>query len=232
MKSASLVGVVSSAGVPSPPSPARRRNCNARCARLRPPAPPASSPPCRRRWRAASRPGPAPRTGNRRRRASRSGSPLPPGPARRHPSGRRAPARRRCPPGCAGRWSGAPAGAAGGPAPPAPAPRRSRRSRSHRSTVSVRHCHAACHPSAPRFAHCGELQLGFIGPTYSPRWRNRCRAGRPAPRPAGKSGHSVRKLSIVLALAGLLLGTVLVGWFGFGPVLAAVGSVGWGRVRA
>jgi putative membrane protein len=39
----------------------------------------------------------------------------------------------------------------------------------------------------------------------------------------------VRKLSIVLALAGLLLGTVLIGWFGFGPVLAAVGSVGWGQ---
>jgi hypothetical protein len=31
----------------------------------------------------------------------------------------------------------------------------------------------------------------------------------------------VRKLSIVLALAGLLLGTVLIGWFGFGPVLVS-----------
>jgi putative membrane protein len=39
----------------------------------------------------------------------------------------------------------------------------------------------------------------------------------------------VRKLSIVLALVGLLLGTVLIGWFGFGPVLTAVGSVGWGQ---
>ena len=39
----------------------------------------------------------------------------------------------------------------------------------------------------------------------------------------------MRKLSIVLALVGLLLGTVLIGWFGFGPVLDAAGSVGWGQ---
>ncbi len=37
----------------------------------------------------------------------------------------------------------------------------------------------------------------------------------------------MKKLSIVLALAGLLLGTVLIGWFGYGRVLAGVGRVGW-----
>ena len=45
---------------------------------------------------------------------------------------------------------------------------------------------------------------------------NRCRAG-----------ILVRKLSIALALAGLLLGTVLVGWYGFGRVLTSVQRVGW-----
>jgi glycosyltransferase 2 family protein len=37
----------------------------------------------------------------------------------------------------------------------------------------------------------------------------------------------LKKLSIVLALAGLLLGTVLIGWFGFGRVIAGVRRVGW-----
>jgi putative membrane protein len=37
----------------------------------------------------------------------------------------------------------------------------------------------------------------------------------------------VKKLSIVLALAGLLLGTVLIGWFGFGRVITGVRRVGW-----
>ena len=59
-------------------------------------------------------------------------------PARRHRSGRPRPARRPARPGCAGRWSGGPAGAAGGREPPAPARRRSRRSRSRRSAVSAR----------------------------------------------------------------------------------------------
>jgi putative membrane protein len=37
----------------------------------------------------------------------------------------------------------------------------------------------------------------------------------------------LKKLSIVLALAGLLLGTVLIGWFGFGRVIAGIQRVGW-----
>ncbi len=37
----------------------------------------------------------------------------------------------------------------------------------------------------------------------------------------------MKKLSIVLALVGLLLGTVLIGWFGFGRVIAGVQRVGW-----
>jgi len=37
----------------------------------------------------------------------------------------------------------------------------------------------------------------------------------------------VKKLPIVLALAGLLLGTVLIGWFGFGRVIAGMRRVGW-----
>ncbi len=37
----------------------------------------------------------------------------------------------------------------------------------------------------------------------------------------------MKKLSIVLALAGLLLGTALIGWFGFGRVIAGVQRVGW-----
>ncbi len=38
----------------------------------------------------------------------------------------------------------------------------------------------------------------------------------------------MKKLSIVLALAGLLLGTALIGWFGFGRVITGVQRVGWG----
>ncbi len=37
----------------------------------------------------------------------------------------------------------------------------------------------------------------------------------------------MKKLSIALALAGLLLATVLIGWFGFGRVIACVRSIGW-----
>jgi glycosyltransferase 2 family protein len=37
----------------------------------------------------------------------------------------------------------------------------------------------------------------------------------------------VKKLSIALALAGLLLGTVLIAWFGFGRVIAGLRRVGW-----
>ena len=37
----------------------------------------------------------------------------------------------------------------------------------------------------------------------------------------------MKKLPIVLALAGLLLGTVLIGWFGFGRVIAGMRRVGW-----
>jgi len=37
----------------------------------------------------------------------------------------------------------------------------------------------------------------------------------------------LKKLSITLALAGLLLATVLIGWFGFGRVLAGVQRIGW-----
>ena len=36
----------------------------------------------------------------------------------------------------------------------------------------------------------------------------------------------MKKLSVVLALAGLLLGTLLIGWFGFGRVIAGVRRVG------
>ena len=37
----------------------------------------------------------------------------------------------------------------------------------------------------------------------------------------------MKKLSIALALAGLLLGTMLIGWFGFGRVIAGIRSIGW-----
>ena len=37
----------------------------------------------------------------------------------------------------------------------------------------------------------------------------------------------MKKLSIALALAGLLLGTVLIGWFGFDRVIAGLRRVGW-----
>jgi len=39
----------------------------------------------------------------------------------------------------------------------------------------------------------------------------------------------VRKLPIALAVAGLLLGTVLIGWFGAGRVFDGVRRVGWGQ---
>jgi glycosyltransferase 2 family protein len=38
----------------------------------------------------------------------------------------------------------------------------------------------------------------------------------------------LKKLSVVLALAGLLLGTLLIGWFGVGRVIAGVRRVGFG----
>ena len=38
----------------------------------------------------------------------------------------------------------------------------------------------------------------------------------------------MKKLSITLALAGLLLGTALIGWFGFDRVISGVRRVGWG----
>jgi putative membrane protein len=38
----------------------------------------------------------------------------------------------------------------------------------------------------------------------------------------------VKTLTVALAILGLLLGTLLIGWFGAGRVLAAVLSVGWG----
>ena len=37
----------------------------------------------------------------------------------------------------------------------------------------------------------------------------------------------MKKLSIALALAGLLLGTMLIGWFGFGRVITGIRSIGW-----
>jgi glycosyltransferase 2 family protein len=40
--------------------------------------------------------------------------------------------------------------------------------------------------------------------------------------------ETLKKLSIALAVLGLLAGTVLVGWFGFDRVVDAVLSVGWG----
>jgi glycosyltransferase 2 family protein len=43
---------------------------------------------------------------------------------------------------------------------------------------------------------------------------------------APKYEEKVKKLSIALAVAGLMLGTLLVGWFGFGPVVKALLSVG------
>ncbi len=52
---------------------------------------------------------------------------------------------------------------------------------------------------------------------------NRCRA---TPALARKSA-AVKKLPIALALAGLLLGTVLIGWFGFGRVITGMRRVGW-----
>ncbi len=37
----------------------------------------------------------------------------------------------------------------------------------------------------------------------------------------------MKKLSILLALAGLLLATLLIGWFGFGRVISGIQRVGW-----
>jgi putative membrane protein len=37
----------------------------------------------------------------------------------------------------------------------------------------------------------------------------------------------LKKLSIALAVVGILLSTLLVGWFGFGRVIGAIGRVGW-----
>lgn len=37
----------------------------------------------------------------------------------------------------------------------------------------------------------------------------------------------MKKLPIAFALAGLLLGTILIGWFGYGRVLAGVQRIGW-----
>ena len=68
-----------------------------------------------------------------------------------------------------------------------------------------------------RAIRCHAAVLPSKAPAYSPVWRNWCRAARPPPPPAGKS-DAVKKLSIALALAGLLLGTVLIGWFGFDRV--------------
>jgi glycosyltransferase 2 family protein len=42
----------------------------------------------------------------------------------------------------------------------------------------------------------------------------------------------VKKLSIALAVAGLLLGTVLIGWFGVGRVIGGVRRVGWADFAA
>ena len=41
------------------------------------------------------------------------------------------------------------------------------------------------------------------------------------------SAELVRTLSIVLALVGLLVAVLLIGWFGFGNVASAVGRIGW-----
>src|SRR5487761_914072 len=50
----------------------------------------------------------------------------------------------------------------------------------------------------------------------------------PVPRCSGKRVPVLKKLSLVLALLGLLLGTALIGWSGAGAVVRAVLSVGWG----
>lgn len=56
---------------------------------------------------------------------------------------------------------------------------------------------------------------------------NWCRAGSPAAPRQPESRPALRKLSLALALVGLLLGTMLIGWFGFGRVMAGVQRVGW-----
>ena len=50
----------------------------------------------------------------------------------------------------------------------------------------------------------------------------------PAPR-SKPEGGSLKKLSIALAVGGLLLSTLLIGWFGFDRVITAIGRVGWGE---
>ena len=66
-------------------------------------------------------------------------------------------------------------------------------------------------------------------PSYSPIAAGWCRAGRPHVEGLGcRKITPVKTLSIALAVLGLLLGTLLIGWFGAGRVLAGVLSVGWG----
>src|ERR1700679_323632 len=73
-----------------------------------------------------------------------------------------------------------------------------------------------------------------ICPSYSPIAPGWCRArllhpNWPTPRTAYVGNTTrVKTLSVALAVLGLLLGTLLVGWFGAGRVLAGVLSVGWG----
>lgn len=42
----------------------------------------------------------------------------------------------------------------------------------------------------------------------------------------------MRKLSIVLALVGLLVSLALIGWFGFGNIVSAIGRIGWPQFGA
>ena len=66
-------------------------------------------------------------------------------------------------------------------------------------------------------------------PSYSPIAAGWCRAGRPHVEGLGcRKITPVKTLSIALAVLGLLLGTLLIGWFGAGRVLGGVLSVGWG----
>ena len=47
--------------------------------------------------------------------------------------------------------------------------------------------------------------------------------------PRGQKPRSMKRLSYVLALLGLLISLLLVSYYGFGNVVAAVGRVGWGK---
>jgi glycosyltransferase 2 family protein len=47
-------------------------------------------------------------------------------------------------------------------------------------------------------------------------------------KPHNSAGHKVRTLSFLLALVGLAVSIALVSWYGFGGVVAAVESAGWG----